>query len=123
MINLGSYLNIADNTGASVLMCIRSLGFKKKNAKIGDVIVGVIKAALPHMQVKKSDVVKALIVRTKHLLRRNDGSILKFDDNACILLNAQRLPLGTRITGPIPYEIKSRLKDYSKVFSLADSVI
>ena len=103
-------------------MCIRVLGgSKKKFAKVGDVIKVTIKEAIPTGRVKKGEVVDAVIVRTKNKLRRSDGSAIRFDDNAAVLINAQKQPIGTRIFGPVSRELRS--KDFMKIISLAPDVI
>nr|YP_010713832.1 ribosomal protein L14 [Galdieria phlegrea]UNJ16226.1 ribosomal protein L14 [Galdieria sp.]WDA99722.1 ribosomal protein L14 [Galdieria sulphuraria]WDA99914.1 ribosomal protein L14 [Galdieria phlegrea] len=122
MIQNQSYLTVADNSGAKQIMCVRIL--KPGNAKyayIGDVIVGVVKEALPNMPVKKSDVVRAVIVRTKKMLRRHDGMHIRFDDNAAILINQDNNPRGTRVFGPIARELRD--KNFTKIISLAIEVI
>lgn len=121
MIQPQSYLNIADNTGAKTIMCIRVLGNQKRVAKIGDVIIGVVKKALPNMSVKKADIVHALIIRTKRFIKRKDGTVIKFDDNAAVLINKDNNPRGTRIFGPIAKEVRSQ--KYIKIISLADQII
>jgi len=121
MIYPQTILNVADNTGAKKIMCIRILGGNKKYAEIGDTIIGVIKEALPNMPVKRSDIVKAVIVRTKKIICRTDGIYLRFDDNAAVLVNTENNPKGTRIFGPIAREIRE--KQFSKIVSLAPEVL
>ena len=122
MIQQESRLRVADNTGARELLCIRVLGgTKRRYAGIGDVIVCSVKDAIPGGQVKKGDVVKAVIVRTKNKLRRKDGSYIRFDDNAVVLLNASDEPRGTRIFGPVARELRD--KGYMKIISLAPEVL
>ena len=121
MIQAQTYLNVSDNTGAKTLMCIRILGNKKKIAKIGDIIIGVVKESIPNMPVKKSAVVRAVIVRTKKAIKRTDGMKISFDDNAAVIINNENNPRGTRIFGPIAREIRE--KDFSKIISLANEVI
>nr|YP_009541818.1 ribosomal protein L14 [Neogoniolithon spectabile]AYR06027.1 ribosomal protein L14 [Neogoniolithon spectabile] len=117
-----SYLNIADNSGAKKIMCIRVLGSSNpKYAKIGDTIIGVVKYASPNMPIKRSDVVRAVIVRTKKTLRRLDGIRIRFDDNAAVLINNDNNPRGTRIFGPVARELRE--KNFSKIISLASEVI
>jgi large subunit ribosomal protein L14 len=117
-----TYLNVADNSGARKLMCLRVLG--KGNtayAGIGDVIVAVVKDALPNMAVKKSDVVKAVVVRTKQPLRRESGMSIRFDDNAAVIINNDNNPRGTRVFGPVARELRE--KNFTKIVSLAPEVI
>lgn len=121
MIQLQSILTVADNTGAKKIMCIRILGNNKKIAKVGDIIIGVVKQALPNMPIKKSTIVRAVIVRTKNPIKRNDGLIIRFDDNAAVIINLENNPRGTRIFGPIAREIRE--KNFSKIVSLANEVI
>jgi large subunit ribosomal protein L14 len=121
MIQSQTYLNVADNTGAKKLMCIRVLGNNKKYATIGDIIVGVVKTALPNMTIKRSSIVKAIIIRTKKTLTRKDGSAIRFDDNAAVIITNENNPRGTRIFGPVAREIRE--KNYMKIISLANEVI
>jgi len=123
MIQQFSRLKVADNSGAREVMCIRVLkGSQPKFGGVGDVIVGSVKVATPNMPVKKGDVVKAVIVRTKKQIRRVDGSMLRFDDNACVLINPQTLePRGTRIFGPVARELRDR--NFMKIVSLAPEVL
>lgn len=115
-------LKVADNTGAKVLMCIRVLGGSfRKTANIGDVIVGTVKSAIPGGSVKKGDVVKAVIVRSKNGVRRADGSSIKFDENACVIIDKDKQPKGTRVFGPIARELRER--DFMKIISLANEVL
>ena len=114
-------LTVADNTGAKKIMCIRILGDNKKYAKIGDTIIGVVKEALPNMPVKRSDVIRAVIVRTKKSIRRPDGMYIRFDDNAAVIVNMDNNPRGTRVFGPVAREIRD--KNYSKIVSLAPEVL
>jgi large subunit ribosomal protein L14 len=117
-----TYLNVADNSGARKLMCLRVL--KSGNARyagLGDIIVAVVKDALPNMNVKKSDVVKAVIVRTKHTVRRDSGMSIRFDDNAAVIINNDGNPKGTRVFGPVARELRD--KSYHKIVSLAPEVI
>jgi large subunit ribosomal protein L14 len=116
-------LSSADNTGARILMVIRVLGgYQKRYAGIGDVVTMVVKDAAPHGMVKKSDVVHAVIVRTRKETRRKDGSYVRFDDNACVIIDKKSLePKGTRIFGPIAREL--RAKGFSKIISLAPEVV
>lgn len=117
-----SRLNVADNTGAKELKCIRVLGGSfRRSGNIGDVIVASVQVASPGGVVKKGDVVKAVIVRTSKGIRRNDGSHIRFDDNAAVVIDNQKQPRGTRIFGPIARELRDR--DYMKIISLAPEVL
>jgi len=114
--------HVADNTGAKELLCIRVLGGSgRRYASLGDVIVGSVKDALPGGAVKKGEVVKAVVVRTAKERRRGDGSYIKFDDNAAVLINEQREPVGTRVFGPVARELRER--KFMKIISLAPEVI
>lgn len=122
MIQPQSVLTVADNSGAKKLMCIRVLGGSKRRfGSIGDVIVASVKEAIPAGNVKKGTVVKAVIVRTKKEIRREDGSYIKFDDNAAVVINDAKDPKGTRIFGPVAREL--RAKDFMKIVSLAPEVL
>ena len=121
MIQPQTILNIADNTGAKKILCIRVLGGNKKYANIGDIIIGVVKESLPRMAVKRSDIVRAVVVRTKKSIRRQNGMLIRFDDNAAVILNSENNPRGTRIFGPIAREIRE--KSFTKVVSLAPEVL
>ena len=122
MIQQESRLNVADNTGAKELLCIKVLGGARvKSGNIGDVIVATVKKALPNGTVKKGDVVKAVIVRTVSGINRPDGSYIKFDENAAVIINNEKLPRGTRIFGPIARELRD--KGYMKIISLAPEVL
>ena len=122
MIQQQSRLKVADNTGAKELMCIRCLGGShRKFAGVGDVIVASVKSAIPNGVVKKGDVVKAVIVRTKKPIRRADGSYVRFDENAAVIIRDDKNPKGTRIFGPIARELID--KDYMKILSLAPEVL
>lgn len=122
MIQPQSYLNVADNTGARRLMCIRVLTKnQKQSAKIGMVIIAVVKEALPNMPIRKSEIVRAVIVRTSKKIRRQNGQSIRFDDNAAVLINRDGLPLGTRIFGPIARELRD--KNFTKIVSLAPEVL
>ena len=121
MIQPQTYLNVADNTGAKKIMCIRILGNNRKYAKIGDIIIGVVKDSLPNMIVKRSNIVKAVVVRTKKTTKRLDGMTIRFDDNAAVILNADNNPKGTRVFGPVAREIRE--KNFTKIISLANEVI
>ena len=122
MIKPQTRLKVADNTGAKVLMCVRVLGGSfRKFANIGDVIVGTVKNAIPGGTVKKGDVVKAVIIRTNRGVRRADGSSIKFDDNAVVIIDKDKQPRGTRVFGPIARELRDR--GYMKIISLANEVL
>ena len=121
MIQPQTYLTIADNTGARKIMCIRILGVNRKYGRIGDVIIGVVKDASPNMPIKRSDIVRAVVVRTRHTVRRNDGMSIRFDDNAAVIINKENNPRGTRIFGPIAREIRD--KRFTKIVSLAPEVL
>lgn len=117
-----STLNVADNTGAKKLLCIRVLGgSNRRYAGIGDIIVASVKEATPGGVVKKGDVVKAVVVRTKQRLRRPDGSYISFDENAAVIINDQKNPRGTRIFGPVARELRE--KDFMRIISLAPEVL
>lgn len=122
MIQQQTMLNVADNTGAKDLMCIRVLGGSyRRYANIGDVIVASVKSATPGGQVKKGDVVKAVVVRSKKGIRRPDGSYIRFDENAAVLIKEDKTPRGTRIFGPVARELRD--KDFMKIISLAPEVL
>ena len=122
MIQMESYLKVADNTGAKEIHCIRVLGgSRRKYGNIGDVIVASVRKAAPGGTVKKGEVVKAVIVRTKRGVRREDGTYVRFDENAAVIIREDRNPRGTRIFGPVARELRDR--DYMKILSLAPEVI
>jgi large subunit ribosomal protein L14 len=122
MIQQESYLNVADNSGARKLLCIRVVGGgNRQYAGVGDVIVAVVKDAIPNMGVKKSDVVKAVVVRTRHTTRRDSGMSIRFDDNAAVIINNDGNPKGTRVFGPVARELRD--KNYMKIVSLAPEVL
>ena len=121
MIQPQTYLTVADNTGAKKIMCIRVLGGRRKYAKVGDIIIGVVKDALPNMAVKRSAVIRVVVVRTTHDINRNDGMTLSFDDNAAVLINDDNNPRGTRVFGPVAREIRD--KNFGKIVSLATELI
>ena len=122
MIQMQSLLKIADNSGARSVMCIKVLGgSKRRYANIGDVIKVAIREAIPTGKVKKGQVVDALIVRTKKGVRRRDGSLIKFDENAAVLINAQKAPIGTRVFGPVSRELRS--EEFMRIVSLAPEVL
>lgn len=123
MIQLRTMLNVADNTGVKILQCIHVLGgSRKRYARIGDVIVGVVKDAEPRREIKKHDIVRALIIRQKKEMRRSDGSYIRFDNNACVILEGKtKDPKGGRIFGPVAREIKE--KGFEKVAALAEEIL
>ncbi|MDI6640765.1 MAG: 50S ribosomal protein L14 [Elusimicrobiota bacterium] len=122
MIQERTMLSVADNTGARKVMCIRVIGgTRKRYASIGDVIVGTVKDALPTAAIKKGTVVKAVVIRTVKECRRRDGSYIKFDDNACVLIDQYGDPKGTRIFGPVGRELRE--KEFLKIISLAPEVV
>ncbi len=122
MVQQQSYLKVADNTGAKEIMCIRVLGGSgKRYANIGDVVVASVKKATPGGVVKKGDVVRAVVVRTAKGVRRNDGTYIRFDDNAAVIIREDKNPRGTRIFGPVARELRE--KDYLKILSLAPEVL
>ena len=122
MIQMQSYLEVADNSGARRVMCIKVLGgSKRRYARVGDLIKVTVKEAIPRGKVKKGQVITAVVVRTKKGVRRPDGSLIKFDENAAVLLNAQDAPIGTRIFGPVTRELRG--EKFMKIISLAPEVI
>ncbi len=122
MIQMQTNLDVADNSGARRVMCIKVLGgSKRKFASVGDVIVVSVKEAIPRGRVKKGDVHRAVIVRTSKEIRRTDGSLIRFDTNAAVLINKQNEPIGTRIFGPVTREL--RTKNFMKIISLAPEVL
>ena len=122
MIQQQTLLNVGDNTGAKEIMCIRVLGGSyRKYANIGDIIVAAVKSASPGGVVKKGDVAKAVVVRSKKGLRRNDGSYIRFDENAAVIIKEDKTPKGTRIFGPVARELRE--KDFMKIVSLAPEVL
>ena len=122
MIQMQTNLDVADNSGARRVMCIKVLGgAKRRYASVGDIIVVSIKEAIPRGRVKKGDVMKAVVVRTAKDIRRTDGSVIRFDKNAAVLINNQKEPLVTRIFGPVPREL--RAKHHMKIISLAPEVL
>jgi len=121
MIQPQTLLTVADNTGAKKVMCIRVLGGNRSYASIGDIIIGVVKDAIPNMATKRSDIVRAVVVRTKKTIRRKDGLSIRFDDNAAVIVNMDNNPRGTRVFGPVAREIRD--KNYSKIVSLAPEVL
>jgi len=122
MIQSQSYLNVADNSGARKLMCIRVLGSNnRKYANIGDMIIAVVKEAGPNMPLKRSEIVRAVIVRTRKGLKRDNGMILRFDDNAAVIINTEGNPRGTRVFGPVARELREF--NFTKIVSLAPEVL
>jgi len=122
MIQPQTYLRVADNTGARELMCIRVLGSgKQKAATVGDIIIAVVKDATPNMPVKKSDIVRAVIVRTKKNVRRTNGTSIRFDENAAVIINKENNPRGTRVFGPVARELRDG--SFTKIISLAPEVL
>ena len=122
MIQTESYLDVADNSGAKKVMCIKVLGGShRRYASVGDVIKVTVKEAIPRGKVKKGQVMSAVVVRTRKGIRRKDGSLIKFDDNAAVLLNASLAPIGTRIFGPVTRELRS--EQFMRIISLAPEVL
>ncbi|MDR0628809.1 putative large subunit ribosomal protein L14 [Hollandina sp. SP2] len=122
MIQVETFLNVADNSGAKIVQCIKVLGgSKRKYASIGDIIVVAVKDALPTSNIKKGSVEKAVVVRTHKEYRRPDGTYIRFDDNACVIIDASLNPKGKRIFGPVARELRE--KDYMKIVSLAPEVL
>ncbi|AAU07339.1 MULTISPECIES: 50S ribosomal protein L14 [Borreliella] len=122
MIQMQTYLTIADNTGGKLAQCIKVLGgSKRRYAKIGDIITIVVKQAIPNSSVKKGDVCKAVIIRTSKEVRRKNGTYVRFDDNACVILDANLSPRGKRVFGPVARELRDA--NFMKVVSLASEVI
>ncbi len=122
MIQMNTFLNVADNSGAKRVQCVKVLGgSKRKSAGVGDTIVVAVKDALPNAPVKKGNVERAVIVRTKKELKRRDGTYIRFDDNACVIVDPQKNPKGKRIFGPVARELREG--DYMKIISLAPEVL
>ena len=122
MIQMKSVLDVADNSGARKVVCVKVLGgTRRRYASVGDVIVVAVKEAIPNSKITKGSVQKAVIVRTAKELLREDGSLIRFDDNSCVLINAQKEPVGTRIFGPVAREL--RAKKFMKIISLAPEVL
>ncbi|RMH71008.1 MAG: 50S ribosomal protein L14 [Gemmatimonadetes bacterium] len=122
MIQSNTYLNVADNSGAKRVQCITVLGgTRRRYARIGDIITVAVKDALPNANIKKGDVVRAVVVRTRKEIRRNDGSYIRFDDNAAVIINDAKEPRGTRIFGPVARELRE--KKFMRIVSLAPEVI
>lgn len=122
MIQMQSRLKIADNSGARVVQCIKVLGgTRRRTASVGDIIVVAVKSVIPNSKVKKGDKAKAVIVRTVHQIRRNDGTAIRFDENSAVLINNNKEPVGTRIFGPVAREL--RRKNFLKIASMAPEVV
>jgi large subunit ribosomal protein L14 len=122
VIQVETKLNVADNSGAKLLLCIKVLGgSKRRYASVGDLVVVTVKEAMPNSKVKKGEVMRAVVVRTAKEIRRADGSYIKFDDNSAVLVNQQNEPIGTRIFGPVAREL--RAKRFMKIISLAPEVL
>ncbi len=122
MVQPQSFLKVVDNSGAKELVCIRVLGKgRNQNSNIGDIIVAVVKEAIPNTPIKKSDIVRAVIVRTRKGLKRKNGIYIRFDDNAAVIVNKENIPKGTRIFGPVARELRD--KNFMKIVSLAPEVI
>lgn len=122
MIQIYTNLEVADNTGARKLRCVQVMGgTRRRYAHVGDIITATVKEALPNAGIKKGQVVKAVVVRTKHNTQRPDGTTIRFDGNAAVLINANREPVGTRIFGPVPRELRD--KGYMRIVSLAPEVV
>lgn len=122
MIQQETRLNVCDNSGAKEVLCIRVLGgTRRRYARVGDIIVATVKEAAPNGTVKKKSVVRAVVVRSKDMIRRKDGSTIKFDDNAAVIIDKDNQPRGTRIFGPVPRELRDQ--GYAKIISLAPEVL
>ena len=121
MIQPQTCLNVADNSGAKKLMCIRILSSNRRYGHVGDIIIGVVKDATPNLTVKRSDVVRAVVVRTRKGLQRENGITLRFEENAAVIVNAEDQPRGTRLFGPIARELRDR--NFTKIISLAPEVL
>ena len=121
MIQQESRLKVADNSGAKEVLVIRVLGGNKTFGTVGDVVVATVKKATPNGTIKAGKVVKAVVVRTRKPVRRSDGSYIRFDDNACVIINDDKSPVGTRVLGPVARELRE--KDYMKIVSLAPEVL
>ncbi len=122
MLQERSIIKVADNTGAKIVRCFRVLGgSRKRYAKIGDIVIASVQVAEPRKTIKKKEIVHGVVVRARNPIRRNDGSVIRFDENAVVLINEKKEPLGTRIFGPIPREIKE--KGYEAIIQLAEEVV
>lgn len=122
MIQERSILKVADNSGAKIVRCFRILGgTRRRYARVGDIIVTSVQVAAPRANVKKKDIVKALVVRTREVMRRTDGSYVRFDENAVVLVDAKKEPVGTRVFGPMPRELKAR--GFEKLMTMAEEIV
>jgi large subunit ribosomal protein L14 len=121
MIQTYSILNVADNTGAKKVMCIGILGNNRTRAGIGDIIIGSVKKATPNMNIKRSDIVHGVIVRTQQAFSRKNGSKIRFSENSLVIISPDKTPKGSRVFGPIPHELKE--KNYLKIISLAEEIV
>ncbi len=124
MVQTETNLKVADNSGARVVRIFRIYGGSHvKSASVGDIVLCAVKDAIPNGKVKKSDVVKAVIVRTSYPIERKDGSTIRFDDNACVIINEDKTPVGTRVFGPVARELRDKGEDFMKILSLATEVL
>ena len=124
MVQTETNLKVADNSGARVVRIFRIyVGSHVKSASVGDIVLCAVKDAIPNGKVKKSDVVKAVIVRTSYPIERKDGSTIRFDDNACVIINEDKTPVGTRVFGPVARELRDKGEDFMKILSLATEVL
>ena len=124
MIQTETNLKVADNSGAKIVRVFKiSGGSHRKSCSVGDVVLCAVKDAIPNVKVKKSDVVKAVIVRTSAPIRRRDGSTIRFDDNACVIINEDKTPVGSRVFGPVARELREKGEAYMKILSLAPEVL
>lgn len=124
MVQTETNLKVADNSGARVVRVFRIYGGSHvKSASVGDIVLCAVKDAIPNGKVKKSDVVKAVIVRTSYPIERKDGSTIRFDDNACVIINEDKTPVGTRVFGPVARELRDKGEDFMKIISLAPEVL
>ncbi|PIR89341.1 MAG: 50S ribosomal protein L14 [Candidatus Harrisonbacteria bacterium CG10_big_fil_rev_8_21_14_0_10_40_38] len=122
MLQERSIIKVADNSGAKIVSCFRILGgSRKRYAKVGDILIASVKVAEPRKPIKKKDIIKALVVRTSHPIRRKDGGVVRFDENAVVVIDEKGEPKSTRVFGPIPREIKE--KGYTSVFSMAEEIV
>ena len=122
MLQERSIINVADNSGAKIVRCFRILGgSRKRYAHVGDVIIAAVQVAEPRKQIKKKDIVKGVVVRTRNTIRRSDGTAIRFDDNAVVLIDEKKEPRATRVFGPIPREVKE--KGFDSVFGLAEEIV
>ena len=124
MVQTETNLKVADNSGARVVRVFRIYGGShRKSASVGDIVLCAVKDAIPNGKVKKSDVVKAVIVRTSYPIERKDGSVIRFDDNACVIINEDKTPVGTRVFGPVARELREKGDAFMKIVSLANEVL